>query len=81
MFYGMALYEMTGIQVKKLIIIMACENGECAVYEERDLEKYMKLVVKYIKKFVADKLLTVASWCARMVPVRKKTECLQRWLN
>jgi len=56
MFYGMALYEMTGIQVKKLVIIMTCENGECVVYEERDLKKYMKLVVKYIKKFVNDKL-------------------------
>jgi genome maintenance exonuclease 1 len=56
MFYGMALYEMTGIRVKKLVIIMACENGECVVYEERDLNKYMKLVVEYIKKFVNDKL-------------------------
>jgi genome maintenance exonuclease 1 len=28
MFYGMALYEMTGIKVKKLVIIMTCENGE-----------------------------------------------------
>ena len=56
MFYGMALYEMTGIRVKKLVIIMACENGECVVYEERDLKKYMKLVVEYIKKFVDDKL-------------------------
>ena len=55
MFYGMALYEMTGIRVKKLVIIMACENGECVVYEERDLKKYMKLVVEYIKKFVNDK--------------------------
>lgn len=56
MFYGMALYEMTGIKVKKLVIIMTCENGECVVYEERDLKKYMKLVVEYIKKFVDDKL-------------------------
>jgi len=56
MFYGMAFYEMTGIPVKKLVIIMTCENGECVVYEERDLKKYMKLVVKYIEKFVNDKL-------------------------
>jgi hypothetical protein len=56
MFYGMALYEMTGIKVKKLVIIMTCESGECVVYEERDLEKYMKLVIQYIKKFVNDKL-------------------------
>ena len=56
MFYGMAFYEMTGIKIKKLVIIMTCENGECVVYEEQDTEKYMKLVIKYIKKFVADKL-------------------------
>ena len=56
MFYGMAYYEMTGQKVKKLVIIMTCENGECVVYEERDLEKYMDLVVKYIKKYVTEKL-------------------------
>jgi len=56
MFYGMAYYEMTGTQIKKLVIIMTCENGECVIYEERDLKKYMKLVIKYIKKFVDDKL-------------------------
>lgn len=56
MFYGMAYYEMTGTPIKKLVIIMACENGECVVYEERDLKKYMKLVVEYIKKFVNDRL-------------------------
>ena len=61
MFYGMALYEMTGIQIKKLVIIMTCENGECVVYEQRDLKKYMKLVVQYIKKFVNDKLELIDS--------------------
>ena len=60
MFYGMALYEMTGISIKKLVIIMTCEDGECVVYEERDLEKYMKLVIRYIKKFVNDKLEQIA---------------------
>jgi genome maintenance exonuclease 1 len=56
MFYAMAFYEMTGIKIKKLVIIMTCENGECVVYEEQDMKKYMKLVIKYIKKFVDDKL-------------------------
>lgn len=60
MFYGMALYEMTGIPIKKLVIIMSCENGECVVYEERDLSKYMKLVVQYIKKFVNDRLQLIS---------------------
>lgn len=56
MFYAMAYYEMTGTSIKKLVIIMTCENGECVVYEERDMKKYMKLVIQYIKKFVNDKL-------------------------
>jgi genome maintenance exonuclease 1 len=56
MFYGMAYYEMTGTPIKKLVIIMACENGDCVVYEERDTTKYMKLVFQYVKKFVNDKL-------------------------
>lgn len=61
MFYGMAFYEMTEIPIKKLIIIMSCENGECVVYEERDLKKYMKLVSKYIHKYVNDKLSLIDS--------------------
>ncbi len=56
MAYGCMLYEMTGISVKKLVIIMACENGECVIYEERDKAKYIKLLGKYINKFVTDKL-------------------------
>ena len=51
MAYGCMLYELTGISVKKLVIIMACENGE-----EYDKTKYIKLLTKYIRKFVGDKL-------------------------
>ena len=56
MAYGCMLYEMRDISVKKLVIIMACENGECVIYEERDKAKYIKLLSKYIRKFVNDKL-------------------------
>ena len=49
-------YELTDIPVKKLVILMTCENGEVTVYEEYDKMKYMKLLVKYIEKFVEDKL-------------------------
>ncbi len=56
MAYGCMLYELTGISIKKLVIIMACENGECVVYEETDKAKYIKLLSKYIRKFVNDKL-------------------------
>lgn len=50
--YSCMLYELTGMRAKKLVIIMACENGELVVYEERDMEKYIKLLIKYIKHFV-----------------------------
>ena len=56
MAYGCMLYEMKGISIKKLVIIMACENGECVIYEERDKAKYIKLLGQYINKFVNDKL-------------------------
>ena len=56
MFYAMAFYEMTGLMVKKLVIIMTCENGDCIVYEEKNLKKYMELVIRYIKKYTNDKL-------------------------
>jgi len=56
MAYGCMLYEITGIPVKKLVIIMACENGECVVYEERDKSKYIKLLTEYVREFVRDKL-------------------------
>jgi hypothetical protein len=54
--YSAMLYELTGLVVKKFVIIMSCEDGECVVYEERDKKKYLKLLTQYIKKFVNDKL-------------------------
>ena len=56
MAYGCMLYELKNISVKKLVIIMACENGECVVYDEYNKAKYIKLLDKYIRKFVRDKL-------------------------
>ena len=56
MAYGCMLYELKNISVKKLVIIMSCENGECVVYEEYNKAKYIKLLDKYIRKFVRDKL-------------------------
>ena len=50
--YACMYYELTGIAVKKLVIIMACEDGECVVYEERDKLKYMRLLVSYIECFL-----------------------------
>jgi genome maintenance exonuclease 1 len=54
--YACMFYELTDIPVKKLVILMACENGECVVYEEYNKGKYIKLLSEYIRKFVRDKL-------------------------
>ena len=54
--YACMYYELTGIAVKKLVIIMACEDGECVVYEERDKLKYMRLLVTYIENFLTTQL-------------------------
>ena len=50
--YACMYYEMTGTPVKKLITIMVAENGECVVYEKRNKDYYIKLLTKYIGKFV-----------------------------
>lgn len=54
--YACMLYEMTGIIVKKFVIIMSCENGEVEIYEQYDKKKYINLLSKYIREFVEFKL-------------------------
>jgi len=54
--YACMLFELTGIMVKKFVIIMSCEDGECVVYEERDKGKYIKLLQKYHREYLESKL-------------------------
>jgi hypothetical protein len=49
--YACMLYELTGLITKKLVIIMACENGECKVYEEYDKSKYIRKLSQYIQEW------------------------------
>jgi len=58
--YACMLHELTGLSVKKFVIIMTCENGEVEVYEEYDKAKYIRMLTQYIKKFVNDKLEQVS---------------------
>jgi len=58
--YACMLYELTGIKAKKLVIIMACEDGDLKVYEERDVFKWVQKLDTYIRKFVNDKLDEIA---------------------
>jgi genome maintenance exonuclease 1 len=55
--YACMLHELTGLSVKKFVIIMGCRDGELRVYEEYDKKKYFNLLLKYIKKFVNDKVM------------------------
>ena len=52
MFYASAYYELTGISVKKLITIMVTPGGEVKVFDKRNKDDYIKLLVRYIKEFV-----------------------------
>ena len=54
--YACMFYEMTGQIVKKFVIIMSCEDGECVVYEEYNKSKYIQMLSKYIRDFVEFKL-------------------------
>jgi genome maintenance exonuclease 1 len=54
--YAFMLKELTGMEVKKLVIIMSCENGELFVYEKRDLKKYIRLLIKYIKHYIKNSI-------------------------
>lgn len=52
MFYAAAYYEMTKIPPVKLITIMVTPGGEVKVFDKRNKEEYIKLLVRYIKEFV-----------------------------
>jgi len=52
MFYGSAYYELTGIPIVKLITIMVTPGGDVKVFDKRNKNDYIKLLVRYIKKFV-----------------------------
>ena len=52
MFYASAYYELTGIPVTKLITLMVTPDCEVKVFDKRNKEDYIKLLVRYIKEFV-----------------------------
>jgi len=56
MFYASAYYELTGIPVKKLITLMVTPGGEVKVFDKRNKEDYIRLLVRYIKEFVSHNL-------------------------
>ena len=53
MFYAAAYYELTEIPITKLITLMVTPDGEVKVFDKRNKEDYIKLLVRYIKEFVS----------------------------
>ncbi|MDW7641574.1 MAG: PD-(D/E)XK nuclease family protein [Nitrosarchaeum sp.] len=53
--YACMYYELTKIPVVKLITIMVTPNGDVKVFDKRNKNDYIKLLVKYIKEFVKSK--------------------------
>ena len=58
MFYASAYYELSGIPVKKLITLMVTPGGDVKVFDKRNKDDYIKLLVRYIKEFVHHNTLT-----------------------
>jgi len=52
MFYAAAYYEITKIPPVKLITLMVTPGGEVKVFDKRNKEDYIRLLVRYIKEFV-----------------------------
>jgi genome maintenance exonuclease 1 len=52
MAYGMMYFERTNIPIKKVVIIMTCEDGDVVVYEKYDKIRYMKLLKDYVEEYV-----------------------------
>ena len=55
--YACMYYELTGIPVQKLITIMVTPSGEVHVYDKRNKGDYIKLLVKYVKNFIENRMV------------------------
>ena len=55
--YACMYYELTGIPVVKLITIMVTPEGDVHVYDKRNKSDYIKLLVKYVKEFVGNRMV------------------------
>ena len=55
--YACMYYELTGIPVQKLITIMVTPEGDVHVYDKRNKSDYIKLLVKYVKEFVGNRMV------------------------
>lgn len=54
--YAVMYYERTGLQPKKIVTIIATEEGHCQVIEKRNLDYYFTLLKEYIDAFTRGRL-------------------------
>jgi genome maintenance exonuclease 1 len=54
--YAVMFYERTGIQPKKIVIIIATEEGNCQVIQKYNLDYYFTLLKEYIDAFTRSRV-------------------------
>ena len=52
--YAAMFLERTGIEVKKIVTLIATEEGSIQVFEKYNLDDYLQLLKSYIEEFVKD---------------------------
>ena len=53
--YAAMFLERTGIEVKKIVTLIAVEDGSIQVFEKYNLDDYLQLLKSYIEEFVGSK--------------------------
>ena len=53
--YAAMFLELTGIEVKKIVTLIAVEDGSVQVFQKYNLDDYLQLLKSYIEDFVRGK--------------------------
>jgi hypothetical protein len=48
--------ERTGIEVKKIVTLIATEEGSIQIFQKHNLDDYLQLLKSYIEEFVRGKV-------------------------
>ena len=48
--------ERSGIEVKKIVTLIATEDGSVQVFQKYNLDDYLQLLKSYIEEFVREKM-------------------------
>jgi genome maintenance exonuclease 1 len=51
MAYGYAYWERTGIEIDKIVVMIACQDGEMQIFEKYDKMMYHQLLLEYVNEF------------------------------